>query len=162
VAKKIVDPVRLAAAQQILDIIAPTTKIITDRPGIYIQWEQHRGVVMLRRWQLNRGSDSYPVWYGKWGHGGTCTQALAQLVRWLQNKTVLPLSSWKYWTGESVALGQQRRAEIVPILQEAGYPEIVNCVLCNKPTEGLDWWHLNKVVGPCCGMSRGCRQKGSK
>lgn len=52
--------------------------------------------------------------------------------------------------------------DAVEMLAAGGYPAEVNCVLCGFPTEGLDWWHLGDVVGPCCGMRRGCEQTGHR
>lgn len=155
------DTSKLAAANRILEIIAPSTRIERRTNGWYITWTRFRGASMSRRW-ATRGQSFYPVWHRHWGHGGTCTTALSQLVRWCAGKPVLPISTWKYWTGKTVAMGRERGPEIVQILTEAGYPQSVDCVLCgNQIVGGLDWWHLDGVSGPCCGWTSGCRQKPS-
>jgi hypothetical protein len=124
--------------------------------GIFVSWDSNKGLVS-RRWQCRGGQDFYPVWSRIFPGGGTSTTALSQLVRWIQNKPVLPISTWRYWAGEKVKLLSQR---FVDDLQNGGYPIHVKCVLCGNIIEGnLDWWHLGKVSGPCCGWTSGCRQK---
>ncbi len=151
----------LNAANKVLEIIAPTTRIVRKKYGWCVEWTGYYGVAFSMRWQLKKGSSDYPVWYHHWGHGGTCVQALSQLVRWLQCKPVLPLHVWRWWTGPGIAMGMDRGPEIVSILREAGYPEQVNCVLCDQPISGgLDWWNVEKVSGPCCDYMEGCRQSG--
>lgn len=150
---------RFTAANSVLAIIAEGTTIEPRKGGVWVMWKQYSGKQMERRW-VCRGQDFYPMWHRHWGQGGTRCTALAQLVRWCQGKTCLPLSTWRYWTGKSVAMGSERADELLSTLESAGYPVTVNCVLCRQPISGpLDWWSLNKVVGPCCGMSSGCRQK---
>ncbi len=69
------------------------------------------------------------------------------------------MSTWRYWTGERVALGRDRGPEIVQLLTDGGYPEHVQCVLCGCVIDGgLDWWHLGEVSGPCCTSRNGCKQ----
>lgn len=149
----------LNAANKALDCFAPGTSIVVKRRvGVCVEWTQHSGKQFSRRWQTQRGQDFYPTWYRHWGHGGTATTALAQLVRWMQGKPILPLATWRHWTGERVYLGQKRGPECVSILEAAGYPETVNCVLCGVELRGLDWWSLDGVSGPCCSWTAGCRQ----
>ena len=150
---------RITASNVVLEILAPTTSIERRKGGWYVTWTGWRGKSMSRRW-VTRGQSFYPMWHRHWGHGGTCTTALSQLVRWCAEKPVLPMSTWRYWTGEAVAMGRERGPEIVQILTEAGYPQTADCVLCgNQIVCGLDWWHLDGVSGPCCSMRSGCQQK---
>lgn len=150
----------LNAANKALDCFAAGTRIIVRRKiGVCVEWTQHGGKQFSRRWQTLGGQSFYPTWYRHWGHGGTATTALAQLVRWMQKRPVLPLTAWRYWTGEKIALGRQRGAECVSILAAAGYPETVNCVLCGVELRRLGWWSLDGVSGPCCNYTEGCRQK---
>jgi hypothetical protein len=70
---------------------------------------------------------------------------------------VLPLATWRYWAGERVKL---LPIEAVETLAAGGYPVDVPCVLCGEIIRGgLDWWSLDKVSGPCCAWTSGCRQK---
>jgi len=113
----------------------------------------------VRRW-ATRGQDFYPVWHHRWAHGGTSATALSQLVRWIQGRPVLPIGSWRYWTGPQVALGRERGPAIVEGLLQAGYPVKTPCVLCGLELEQAgDWWSLDGVSGPSCAWTRGCRQK---
>lgn len=114
---------------------------------------------ITRRWMC-RGQDFYPVWKYKYPGGGTSCTALSQLVRWIQDKPVLPIESWRYWASETCRLLPM---EAVDELLRNGYPEFANCVLCKNRIEGgLDWWSLNRVTGPCCSWRSGCRQERSK
>lgn len=156
------DTSKLDAANAVLEILAPSTTIERRKNGWYVTWIGWRDKPMSRRWATAGGSSGYPSWYRHWGHGGTCSQALWQLIRWCQGRPVLPISTWKYWTGKTVAMGRERGTEIIQVLTEAGYPQSVDCVLCgNQIVGGLDWWHLDGVSGPCCGWTSGCRQKPS-
>jgi hypothetical protein len=151
---------RVEAANLVLWWFAHKTQIVKRRDGrIAVSWSGHGGQSFSRVWQTRR-QDFYPVWSHKWAHGGTACTALSQLVRWVQDKPVLPLGTWRHWCGPRVALGRENGPKIVTLLQERGYPEHVDCVLCHVPiVGGLDWWSLNGVSGPCCHHTEGCRQK---
>lgn len=150
---------RLLIANNVLETFAADTWMALLDGYVWVHWRRHNGVTDQRRWQT-RGQDFYPVWSNRWGHGGTACTALSQLVRWIQGKPVLPLATWRMWTGERVALGRERGVHAVASLAAAGYPEIVKCVLCGGDLiTSLDWWSLNKVSGPCCTSHNGCRQK---
>ena len=151
------------AANIVLRSFAPGTELRIDPTGyVVVTWFQWRPAERIERRWMTRGEDFYPVWHKKWGHGGTACTALAQLVRWIKGKPVLPLSTWVYWGGERCALLRQNEGPEVAMnaLRNAGYPESVNCVLCGGPLPGsFDWWSLDKVSGPCCNHNNGCRQK---
>lgn len=151
---------KLEAANEALQCFASDTHIERRHGGWYVCWTTHNGRRESRRW-ITRGQDWYPVWSRHWAHGGTCCIALSQLIRWLRDQPVLPLSSWRYWTGPKVALGRDDGPRVVEILRDAGYPEYTPCVLCGNRIEGgLDWWSLDGVSGPACSHRSGCRQKG--
>lgn len=150
---------RMRVANEVLGIIADQTWLTFSGGYATVNWRQSNGDLFARRWITRGGQSFYPIWSNKWGHGGTCCTALSQLVRWVQGKPVLPMSTWRYWTGERVALGRERGVEIVQLLTDGGYPEHVKCVLCEREIQGgLDWWHLGDVSGPCCSCHSGCRQ----
>lgn len=133
-----------------------TTIALLRKPGgIYVTWENRNGR-FVRRWAC-RGQDFYPVWTRIFPHGGTCSTAVSQLIRWIQDRPVLPLSTWRYWASERCKLLEPL---VVDELEAAGYPVEAMCVLCNRPIKGgLDWWSLRDVSGPCCSWRSGCRQK---
>jgi hypothetical protein len=146
------------AANFVLLCLTKDTQIHRRYNGWYVTWSQYDGRRFSRRWATRSGS-FYPSWYRHWGHGGTCTTALAQLVRWCQGKPVLPLSVWSYWVSPTVALGRENGDKIVQRLFEAGYPVVATCVLCGTElTKSLDWWDLDGVSGPSCKWG-GCRQR---
>lgn len=130
-------------------------RIERRKGGTYVCWSnKHQGDVS-KKWMC-RGQDFYPVWHHKYPGGGTSSTALSQLIRWIQNKPVLPISTWRMWASERCQL---LPSSAVDELLSGGYPERVDCVLCGCViTGGLDWWSLDRVSGPCCGSSSGCRQ----
>lgn len=149
---------RIEAANRVLSSFSPAT-IVHHRgvgAGWYVTWPSSAGKITRRRWQ-SRGQDFYPVWSRIYPGGGTSCTALSQLIRWCAGKPVLPISTWRHWAGDNVKLLTQA---VVADLLASGYPESVKCVLCKQTIEGgLDWWSLDKVSGPCCGWTSGCRQK---
>lgn len=149
-------------ANRVLDCFAEGTMILwIEGRGVVVTWRQSNGEDVFRRWQT-RGQDFYPTWHKQWGHGGTASTALAQLVRWVQGKPVLPLSTWRYWFGDKCRLARNRADEGLQSLIHGGYPETAACVLCKHTISGsMDWWSLKGVTGPCCGWTTGCRQKQS-
>lgn len=146
-------------ANQVLQSFAPDTRIERRRGGWYVCWTRRNGEELSRRW-MTRGQDFYPVWHREWAHGGTASTALSQLIRWMQGKPVLPLSTWKYWAGDTCKLLRHHPQDAIRLLLDAGYPEHSKCVLCGvSPIERFDWWSLDGVSGPCCSYTTGCRQK---
>jgi len=131
-------------------------RIERRKGGMYVCWTDRYNGDVAKRWQC-RGQDFYPVWHHKYPGGGTSSTALSQLIRWVQGKPVLPISTWRMWASE--------RCKLLPIeavhqLIVGGYPQSVDCVLCKNQIEGgLDWWSLDGVSGPCCGYTSGCRQR---
>lgn len=146
---------QLASANQVLSSFV-NVRIEPRRGGMYVCWTRGSEEI-AKRWQC-RWNDFYPVWNHHYPGGGTSVTALSQLIRWLQEKPVLPIASWRYWASETCKL---LPLEAVDELSAAGYPEQVDCVLCHQPIiGGLDWWSLDGVTGPCCGWTSGCRQTG--
>lgn len=146
---------RLCTANTVLCHFAKNTQIDHRKNGLYVVWVIG-GKYTSKRWQC-RENDFYPTWSNKWGHGGTACTALSQLIRWIRNLPVLDIRSWRYWSSEKMRLVDP---VAIPILENAGYPKVAKCVLCDQPIEGgIDWWHLKKVSGPCCDPWSGCKQK---
>lgn len=156
---------RCEIANRVLKTFVPDTEIRLCPTGyVLVRWKDfNRAEWNEKRW-MTRGQDFYPVWHRRWGHGGTATTALAQLVRWIQGKPVLPLSSWRYWAGDKCRLLRQADAtQPLAEMEAAGYPRVGICVLCDRELHGtFDWWSLNGVTGTCCSMREGCLQKGPK
>ena len=153
---------RIDIANFVLKCFAPETTLRIESGYVLVAWTDSRGK-HEKRW-MTRGQDFYPGWHNNWGHGGTASTALSQLVRWVKCLPVLPLSTWQYWSGDRVQLLRQGNAEMaIQTLMGAGYPQKAECVLCGDTiTGGMDWWSLNGVTGPCCGMRSGCQQKGTR
>lgn len=155
----------VAAANAALKFFAPETRIEVRKGGVYILWTDFLGIKMSRRWTVLNQS-FYPVWYRHWAHGGTCCVAMAQLIRWIQGKPVVPLVCWQNWCGDHVGLARARggnhATELLQALREGGYPEHANCVLCGVRLTNYDWWCLDGVSGPCCNWTEGCRQEGKE
>jgi hypothetical protein len=151
---------RVSNANMALSFFAPDTVILSEKRPITISWTVGRNVI-FRRWQARSGQDFYPVWSHRWPHGGTACIALSQLVRWIQGRPVLPLSSWRHWAGPKCELARAHGNQLIERLVHAEYPEHAQCVLCGAVLNGLDWWNLHGVSGPCCSWTTGCRQRPS-
>lgn len=153
---------KIEVANEVLKSFAPGTSLRLCPTGyVMVQWTSFYPPFRFEKRWMTRGQDFYPVWHRQWGHGGTASTALAQLVRWCKGKTVLPLSSWRYWAGETCRLLRQQDDNgeaALKALLDGGYPETVPCVLCGSHDHIGDWWSLKKVVGPCCSMRGGCKQ----
>lgn len=150
---------RINAANSVLAIFASDSRIVTKGSHLAVEFPYYKKLVAMR-WMTRGGQDFYPVWSHKWAHGGTSCMALSQLIRWIQGKPVLQISTWRYWTGDRVGIGRERGPEILELLESAGYPAITPCVLCGLELEFAgDWWSLDGVSGPCCRYTEGCRQK---
>jgi len=146
---------RIDVANEVLASYTITQIEKIPRKGVYVFWSMG-GKDYRRRWQC-RGNDFYPVWNRVYPHGGTSVTSLSQLVRWVQDKPVLPVATWRYWANPKMNLLSN---SVVDKLEEAGYPTVAKCVLCEiEITRTLDWWSLNGVSGPCCYYTQGCRQK---
>lgn len=150
---------RIVVANAALQCFAADTEIVEGSRGLAVRWQQWRGGTIERRWLVSGGQSFYPVWHHKWAHGGTACTALANLVRWIQGRPVLPLSTWRYWASQKIHLMRDRGGECLQILEAGEYPQHAECVLCGVGLESFDWWHLNGVSGPCCRYTEGCRQK---
>lgn len=139
---------KLEIANAILKTFAPNTSIEKGQNGWVVSWTTHRGKKISRRWQASTKGSFYPSWYHRWPHGGTACTALAQLVFWLRDEPVLPLSTWRYWV--KLKLGSQSTLDL---LAQAGWPETPVCVKCgNLIPEGVsfDWFNLANTSGPGC------------
>lgn len=148
---------RLDAANESIKFLEPSAFISRRKGGFYVTWG--RCPIVTRRWSTRSGF--YPPWSRKWPGGGTSITALAQLLRWNQGRTVLPLSTWRYWGSERVWLFGEHARQAVNALAAAGYPDTPVCVLCNRwlSGHGFDWWDLDGKEGPCCRWDEGCRQQ---
>ena len=144
------DEVKLKVANFVLESFA-TARIERRKTGWYVCWGDKS-----KRWSVRHGQDFFPPWSRQFPGGGTAITALSQLIRWLKDMPVLPISTWRYWAGDKVKL---LPLSTVDIFEASGYPREAKCVLCGTVLFGaLDWWSLDGVSGPCCTMHDGCRQ----
>lgn len=152
---------RIETANRVLSLFAADTRLEIVGGHAVVCWKQC-GKPIRRRW-MTRGQDFYPVWHKLWGYGGTATTVLSQLVRWIKDKPVLPLTTWEWWGSRICYLFRDKAEEVIAALREGGYPENAVCVLCERNIiGGMDWWSLKGVSGPCCfscSMNSGCQQE---
>lgn len=154
---------RLAVSNAGMRLFVPDTHLSLMHNRVMVNWTSLLTKKPIARpWQTRSGESFYPVWWGKWGHGGTCCTALSQLVRWIRGQPVLPMCSWEWWCSPTVLLARAKGDELLRVLRDGCYPEHANCVLCGGQVTRLDWWCLDGVSGPCCGWTSGCRQEGIK
>ena len=145
---------RLATANAALQCFVPDTRLELRNGRVFVCWENYRGKPASRMW-MTRGGSFYPMWSHKWAHGGTCTIAMAQLVRWVRGLTVLPMTTWEYWVGERVGLagwrGKDKQEELLATLRNAGYPLVSTCIFCGKsPIGRFDWYSYRGKEGTVC------------
>lgn len=141
---------RLEAANAVLSFFAVDTRLSLEQGSIRVHFRRQNQPV-VKKWTVRGGQSFYPTWYAQWSHGGTAATALAQLVRWVQHRPVLPLCSWEFWAGARCKLFRESGEEVLTILRRFSYPEHVECVRCGlpiKPQQSLDWWCLDGVSGP--------------
>lgn len=151
---------RLEAANKIMPIIGPAdSRIEVVNNYLWVSWfSSWEGKAIRKRWHMRSGSSWYPTWYNKWPAGGTSMVATAQLIRWIKDEPVYSLRAWRHWCSDSVKLLQLNDLKI---LEDAGYPKEMTCVLCDKaiaPGDAFDWWDYDGKSGPCCYHGDGCRQ----
>ena len=144
---------KLQVVNAALAVFAPDTTVRRGTNGWIIEWDDYCGKTISRRWATKSGGSFYPAWHRHWAHGGTCCMALSQLMRWLQDRPVFGITTWEHWVSPSIGLSGGNPS-LLQILRDGGYPANQFCVLCGKiidpKKDGLDWWHLNKISGPCC------------
>jgi len=150
---------KLETVNAAIAIFAPGTTVRRGLTGWLVEWTTCSGKKYSRRWTVEKGNDFYPVWHNRWPYGGTCCNALAQLMRWLQDRPVFGIGTWLYWGSPNIRLG---KPELIEVLLQGGYPADHVCVICGKTivpsVDGLDWWSLKGVSGPSCRFSN-CRNK---
>jgi hypothetical protein len=136
-------------------------------PGVQFYWQRELRMCWPK-WDKKsmhdfparlRSSGDWPMFgYHQRPTGGTGMQAIAQLIRYIRDLPRLPLETWEYWASDTIKLTTPQTVEI---LRLGGYfdPKKTCCVLCGKTDwskGGLDWWSLDKVIGPSCWGGR-CR-----
>jgi len=149
---------RLPVANCVLHSFAERSHITEKNSRLSVSWWDGTTEV-TKQWQCRTGTDFYPVWHKKWPHGGTASMALSQLIRWIRELPVLPISTWYYWSTKKIALLE---AEIVDYLEENGYPKEVYCIMCGEKIQNFDWYNLRGKSGPGCYMNTGCQNGNSK
>lgn len=143
---------RISIANDALATIAPIT-LYQGARELRMKWGKQDFPARLRT------DGSWPQFgYRYRCTGGTGTQALAQIIRYVRDLTRLPIETFQYWTGDRVKLGSSNTVEI---LLAGGYEDPLKtcCVLCGNrdyATSGLDWWSLDGTIGPACSYRGGC------
>lgn len=124
---------------------------IEQNKGFYVCWTNYKGEKIKRKWQAQSGSH-YPTWHRKLPYGGNTFLALHQLIVWLRDGYVFPLSVWEYWTSRQIKLGNSLTLQI---LKDGGWPERATCMKCSKLIEGrFDWFSVQGKEG--CGHWDDC------
>ena len=155
---------RIETANKVMDLFVPGVTLHQGRE-LRIKWT---GVSTGRQCDYParlRGHWLCSVPRHRTHWGGTCENAIAQLILYVRDRPRLPMVTWEYWTAPTgnVKLGREEaRSKILPILRASDYndPKKTCCVLCGaSPCVGLDWWSLDGVEGPCCSMGK-CLESG--
>lgn len=155
---------KLAQANRVLRTFDKQYTIIVKHNRMALQWMAYpsrRGrpsrkpepifkIPVSKAWMTRNGS-FYPTW--RLHTGGTHTCAIAQLIRYVQGKTIFPLSVWQHWFSYQ-GVPDDRYPNLIATLQEIGWPEEVKCVVCGEKPKGMDWWNGRELSGPCCSFGR--------
>jgi len=141
---------RLVNAQKILSVFSKC-KMELNRGKVVFSCDLY-GKPWRKQWVSMSPGSFYPRWKAP-DQGGTGTIAMAQLVRYVLGKPLLPMGWWR----RVVEVGME--PEILDVAKSIGWPESHPCCLCGETlTTGYDWWSLGKTEGICCWMGE-CRNK---
>lgn len=103
---------KLAACNEVLKLFAPESQIEQCGSVFRICWTRHDGMKFIEEWPNS-----------SWPHGGRASDALGELLKWLQGQQVVGLDlSWERWVGHPCYLLHDSALEI---LKKAGYPQEV-------------------------------------
>lgn len=154
--KKSVNPARLKLANDVLDTLYGDFQIHYDK-GVRITWSDYRGNPYSKRWSAER--NFYPPF--DLPTGGTVTVAICQLIRYVQNRNVLPLTTWEYWAGLKIWKVPEMRDKGLALLRDSDYPKYPICVFCGVDLRHKAWdWYSqkgSKLEGCGCYGGTGCR-----
>ncbi len=103
--------------------------------------------------RLCKAGDTLAGPLGPITYGATTHKAIAQLYRFTQGLTRVPMAWWRYRVGHE---------DVAAAVLESSYlldPSTFACVLCGKNTPTLDWWSGREGQGPCCTFGA-CRAAG--
>jgi hypothetical protein len=148
--RKLIHLERVQTANKIFELMVKDgSKFKVSGDRLWFSWRDC-GNEIVRQWQTQARSDSFPVFGNKWAHGGTHCNALCQLARWSQGRNVHPLSIWQHWLGDTVKLGiDGNREKILELLNE-NWPHDVDCIKCGQKIVGrYDWFGSGEKSG--CG-----------
>lgn len=136
IGNQVIDPLRLKVANSVLQKLDPHCEFFVRNDRVMIRFpkgDERCWYPLERLW---------PAWSEhRWG--GTWTNALAMLVRWVVG---LPVYGLNYWRRDF-------SNRIINLLRRGNYPERTTCVLCGEFSGG-DWWTDDYRNGPCCSMGR--------
>lgn len=149
----------LANANRALDLLMPGTEMSIHNGRVCLK-PDYPPNSPAKQWRLRPGSGSWT--YTRYHWGSTSQAAIANLVKWVQGRPCVPLSTWEYWASTRVKLARDRGRDLVALLRSSGYPEKAYCILCGRHVTSFDWWSRGRVNGPVCWWTEGCKQEPSK
>jgi hypothetical protein len=144
---------RLLLVNQILPTLAPGFHLEKRPNGFYLSWEHWKTKETIsKRVCLERNhyfTFDLPT-------GGTCTNAIAMLVRYARNQSVFPLSTWKYWASDTILMWRDPvvRDRCLLLLEESDWPRNPHCIFCDRDLTGRSWdwysWKGSSLEGIGC------------
>lgn len=152
---------RLTVANAVLKTFAAGFEIVHEPgKGYCLAWMESRGRV-VKRWMCDRGS-FFPSCHRSVPTGGTHITAISQLIRYCQGKPYLPLTTWKYWAGNTVRLWKDdaERDAGLRILEDSDYQKTPECVFCGRDLTGQSWDWFSTIDGieGCGHWGRKCQR----
>lgn len=144
---------KLLLVNQILPTLSPGFQLEKRPNGFYLSWEHwDTKKIISKRVCLK---DNHYFTY-RLPTGGTCTNAIAMLVRYVRNQPVYPLGTWKYWASDTILMWRDPviRDRNLLLLEKSDWPRNPHCIFCDRDLTGKTWdWYSWKGL-PLSGI--GC------
>ena len=137
---------RLLLVNQILPTIATGFHLEKRSNGFYLSWEDWETKETISKRACLKENHYFTY---RLPTGGTCTNAIAMLVRYARNQSVFPLSTWKYWASETILMWRDPvvRDRCLLLLEESDWPRNPHCIFCDRDLTGRSWdWYSWKGV----------------
>lgn len=151
---------RLAIANQVLQTLDPLWRLDwIEKQGLYFCWVHYSGTLRRKRFSSDDAT-LFPKFTIPFG--STVSRLIVLMGRWVQGKSVLPLTTIKRWAGPSYLLWEHSvmRDRALGLLEDSDYPKQPVCVFCQREIveSPWDWFSFDSFNGPGC-MSNECETR---
>lgn len=144
---------RLSLVNQVLPTFEPGFHLEKRSTGFYLSWKHWK-----TKETISKRVCLEPNHYFTFDlpTGGTCTNAIAMLVRYVRNQPVFPLETWRYWASDTILMWRDPvvRDRVLLLLEESDWPRNPHCIFCDRDLTGKMWdwysWKGNSLSGVGC------------